>query len=161
MQDLIQETARGIAIPVASYSSAHTNEWVCMENHAKITFTVFTGAVCSSGLSLMVRAAPSKSGSSAETLAAPWDGGVFYKHTTTTAPTVTAVTSSTSIEYMVVGSSINAVYYATVDASKLPATKPYVTLAAKANSASSCLIAATFEAWGTRYQQEVVLDVLA
>ena len=40
MQDLIQETARGIAIPVASYSSAHTNEWVNMENHAKITFTV-------------------------------------------------------------------------------------------------------------------------
>ncbi len=161
MQDLIQETARGIAIPVASYSSAHTNEWVNMENHAKITFTVFTGAVCSSGLLLSVKAATSKSGSSSETLAAPWDGGVFYKHTTATAPTKTSASSSSSVAYMVVGSSTSAVYYATVDASKLPAAKPYVTLAAKANSASSCLLAGTFEAWGTRYQQEAVPDVLA
>jgi hypothetical protein len=161
MQDLVQQTARGIAIPVASYSSAHTVEWVCMENHAKMTYTIFTGATCTAGTKLKIQCATNKSGSSAANIAAPWDGGVYYKHTTTTAPTKTSASSSSSVQYIVVGTSTSAVYYATVDASKLAAGKPYIGLVAKGNSASSCLAAATFEAWGTRYQQEQVLDTLA
>jgi hypothetical protein len=161
MQDLIQETARGIAIAHDTYSSAHTNEWVNMENHAKITYTVLTGGTATAGVKLKIQCAINKSGSSAADVAAPFDGGVYYKHTTTTVPTKTSASSSSSVAMVVVGTSTSAVYYATVDASVLAATKPYVSIVAKDNAASSLDCAATFEAWGTRYQQEAMLDVLA
>jgi len=160
MQDLIQETARGISIPAASYSAAHTAEWINMENHAKVTFTIATGAV-TGGTKLKIQCATSASGSGAANVAAPFDGGIYYKHTTTTVPTKTSASSSTSVDYIVIGASSSAVYYATVDASVLAAGKPYVSLVAKGASASSALMCGTFECWGTRYQQEAMLDVLA
>ena len=161
MQDLIQETARGIAIVHDTYSSAHTADWINMENHAKVTFTVMTGGTATAGTKLKVQCATNASGSSAANIAAPWDGGVYYKATTTTTPTKTSASSSGSVAYMVVGTSTSAVYYGTVDASKIASGKPYLSLVAKGNSASSLDCAAIFECWGTRFQQEAVLDVLA
>lgn len=161
MQDLIQETARGIAIVHDTYGSAHTAEWVNMENHAKITFTVITGGTATAGVKLKIQAAINAAGSSAADVAAPWAGGVYYKQTTTTVSTKTSASSSGSVAMMVVGTSTSATYFGTVDASVLPATKPYISLVAKGNSASSLDCAAIFEAHGTRYQQEAMLDVLA
>ena len=161
MQDLIQETARGIAIVHDTYSSAHSAEWVNMENHAKVTFTIMTGGTATAGVKMKIQCATNASGSGAANIADPFDGGVYYKHTTTTVPTKTSASSSGSVDYIVVGTSTSAVYYATVDASKLASGKPYVGLVAKGNSASSLDCAAIFECWGTRYQQEAVPDVLA
>lgn len=161
MQDIIQETNSGIIIPHDTYSSAHTAEWVNMEGAAKVTFTVLTGGTVTGGTKLKIQCAINKSGSSAANIAAPWDGGVYYKQTTTTAATKTSASSSGSVAYMVIGTSTSAFYQGTVDASKLAATKPYVSLVAKGNSASSADIAATFTLWGVRYQQEANQDALA
>jgi hypothetical protein len=48
-----------------------------------------------------------------------------------------------------------------VDASALPAAKPYIALVGKDSSASSLDMAAVFLTVGTRYQQEAVLNALA
>ena len=161
MQDLIQGTQAGIAITHDTYSSAHTVEWVNMENAAKVTFTVLTGGTCTAGTKLKIQCATNASGSSAANIAAPFDGDVYYKQTTTTTPTKTSASSSGSVHYMVIGTSTGAFYRCTVDASKLASAKPYVAIEAKGNSASSADMAGTFELWGQRYQQEAVLDALA
>ncbi len=161
MQDLIQETIRGIAIPPDTYGAKHTVDWVNMEGAAKITFTVLVGGTATAGTLLMVKAATSKSGSSAENIVQPFDGRAYYKAAATTTPTKTSASSSSSVDYMVIGTSVTTTYTATVDASALPAAKPYVALVGKDSSASSLDMAATFELWGGRYQQEAVFNALA
>ena len=86
---------------------------------------------------------------------------MYYKQTTTTTPVKTSASSSTSVDYVVIGTSTNAVYTFTVDASKLAAGYPYVSLVAQTSSASSADMAGVFELWGNRYKQEAPADALA
>lgn len=161
LKDLINETVRGIAVIHDTYSSAHTHDWVNMENFAKVTFTVITGGTCTAGVKLKVQCASASGGSGAANVADPFDGGIYYKQTTTTTPTRTSASSSGSVDMIVVGTSTSAVYTATVDASELADGKPYVSLVAKDNAASSADMAGIFELWGNRYQQEAPANALA
>jgi hypothetical protein len=161
MQDLIQETIRGIAIPPDTHGAKHTVDWVNMEGAAKITFVIAVGGTATAGTLLKVQAATSKSGSNAADIAQPFDGRAYYKAAATTVPTLTSATSSTSVDYITIGTSVTTTYTATVDASALPAAKPYVALVGKDSSASSLDMGAVFFMWGTRYQQEAVLNALA
>lgn len=161
MHDLQQEVGIFKMFVPAAYNSAHTADWVNMENHQFATFIIQVGAV-TAGVKFKVQKATNKSGSGATNVAQPFIGNVYYTNKASAAKasyTKTSASSSGSVHYIPVGTSANATYYATVDATAVTsASKAYISLVAKGNSASTMNAAAIVLLWGTRYKQQSIPD---
>ena len=165
MQDIQQETVTAIMIPHDTYSSAHTTEWVNMENHRFATFTIITGGTCTAGVKMKIQKATNASGSSAANVAAPWVGNVYYTNAASTGKTSmvqTAHSSSGSVGYIPVGTTTSCIYQGTVDAATVTSdSKAYISIVAKGNSASSMDAVCVVTLWGSRYQNETGWNALA
>lgn len=144
-----------------SHSAAHTADWFNMENHQYATFIIHTGAV-TAGVKMKIQKATNKSGSGATNVAQPFIGNCYWTNKASGAKasyTKTSAASSGSVHYVSVAASSNATYYFTVDATKVTsASKAYIGLIAKGNSASTMLAACTVILHGTRYQQASIPD---
>ena len=146
MQDLAQEVRFQQAFPPQVVASVLATDYLNMENYAKATLVIETGAV-TVGSKVSIRNATAAGGSGAVALADPFAGGKYYK-----GGVFTSATSSTSIDYLVIGNSDDSTtFVATVDASKLTAGFPFIS-AYVASSACNAYLSATWVLHGARYQ---------
>lgn len=160
MQDLMQEiliVGMDQGGSDATVSSTVAGDYVNMENFAKITFVLTTGAVTVGG-KIGIRKATALGGSGATEITSAWTGN---KHYTATAGTYTATSlspSTSSAKYIVVGNSSDSkTIYATFDATKLSASYPYVG-AYFLGATWNAVITGTYILWGGRYQQAATPD---
>jgi len=146
MIDASQEIRIQQALPPATYSSVQAGDYLNMENYAKATLVIETGAV-TVGSKISIRNATAAGGSGAVALAAPFDNGKYYK-----GYVATSATSSTSIDYITIGNSDDSTtFIANIDASKLTAGFPFISMYV-VDSTMNGIIGATWLLHGARYQ---------
>ena len=127
MQDLMQDVlVVGMDQGGANgqVTSTAAGDYVNMENFARVTFLLTTGAVTVGG-KIGIRKAKNKSGASATVVTSAWDGGKYYKSATGSYASASSAASSGA--YIVVGNSDDSkTIYGTFDATRLSASYPYV-----------------------------------
>jgi len=146
MIDLGQEIRVQQALKPATYTSVAAGDYLNMENYAKATLVIETGTV-TVGSKISIRNATAAGGSGAVALADPFVNGKYYK-----GYTVTSATSSTSVDYLVIGNGDDSTtFVATIDASKLTAGYPFINMYI-VDSTMNGTISGTWLLHGARYQ---------